>query len=341
MPRRLLAVSATNRRKCLSVLVSAVIFAGLGAATSLIAGRPIQIRTATAALIGASLGLFEEFYVQRPRGNWLRDMHPLRALPIYVLTLVTLYLVSLHLAHLLLWRLDDLPNVYRRLPAGIAFLIVFSLIGLFMLRVAHFVGFETLFHLTAGTYHRPVPEQKLLLFLDINGSTALGEKLGALKMRALVRKFLNDLSQPIIDHGGDIYLYKGDGLIATWDLFQATRENVILSAVDSMFAVVARGSGEYRRLFDVVPSFRIGMHGGEVIVSEQGDAKRSIGIYGDAINIAARMEEAARSHGVACVLSKAVADRLTDRSRLFDLGEEVVRGLSAPVPICSYRPRGP
>ncbi|MBV9754454.1 MAG: adenylate/guanylate cyclase domain-containing protein [Hyphomicrobiales bacterium] len=340
MSRRLVAVTATNRRKFFFVLVSAIIFASLGAATSLVAGRPIQIRTATAALIGTGLGLFEEFYVQSSRGNWLRNMHPLRALPIYVLAMVVLYIISLHLAHLLLWRLDDLPNVYRRLPSGVAFLIVFSLIGLFMLRVAHFVGFETLFHLTVGTYHRPVPEQKLLLFVDINGSTSLGEKLGALKMRALVRKFLSDLSRPIIDHGGDIYLHKGDGLIATWGLSEATRENVILSAVDAMFAAVARESGEYRRVFEVVPTFRVGMHGGEVIVSEQGDAKRSIGIYGDTINIAARMEEAARSHGVACVLSKSLADTLTDRGRLFDLGEEAVKGLSAPIPICSYQPRG-
>jgi hypothetical protein len=50
----------------------------------------------------------------------------------------------------------------------------------------HFIGLENLFHLTVGTYHRPVRERKILLFLDINGSTALSEKLGALSMRSLV-----------------------------------------------------------------------------------------------------------------------------------------------------------
>jgi hypothetical protein len=34
------------------------------------------------------------------------------------------------------------------------------------------------------------------------------------------------------------------------------------------------------------------------VVSEQGDTKRSTGIYGDLIAITARMEEAARAHGV-------------------------------------------
>ena len=66
-------------------------------------------------------------------------------------------------------------------------------------------------------------------------------------------------------------------------------------------------SGAYLSQFDVVPTFRVGVHGGEVVVSEQGDTRRSIGVYGDTINIAARMEDAAKEHGVACVLSGDIA----------------------------------
>jgi len=79
-------------------------------------------------------------------------------------------------------------------------------------------------------------------------------------------------------------------------------------------------------LFGVVPNFRIGIHGGDVVVSEQGDTKRSIGIYGDAINIAARMEDAAAVHGVRCILSEVVAEALVNGERIREIGEEVVRG---------------
>jgi adenylate cyclase len=167
-----------------------------------------------------------------------------------------------------------------------------------MIRVAHFIGLRTLLDLMIGTYHRPVEERKVLLFLDINGSTALGERLGALTMRSLVGRFLSNVSQPIVDYGGEIYLYKGDGLIAVWNRADAFRSDAILKAVDAMFATVAKERDVYERLFGAVPCFRVGIHGGAVIVSEQGDAKRSIGIYGDAINIAARMEEAARAQNV-------------------------------------------
>jgi adenylate cyclase len=331
-------MTATTRRKLAAVMLATVIFGLLGAVTTAAVGRPVEIGTMNALLIGAGIGLFEEFYVQSPRGNWMRAMHPLRSIFIYILVVIALYLAALHVTHLLLGRLDDLPVVYRRLGYGIAFFTAFSIPGILMIRVAHFIGLRTLLDLLIGTYHRPIQERKVLLFLDINGSTALGERLGALRMRAFVRKFLSDLSQPIVDHDGEVYLYKGDGLIAIWNWTDAVRADAILRAVDAMFAAIARERGSYEREFGVSPAFRTGIHGGDVIVSEQGDARRSIGIYGDAINIAARMEEAARAHNVGCVISEAVAGALSDRSRLRALGSEQVKGISTPIPICEYAP---
>ena len=106
-----------------------------------------------------------------------------------------------------------------------------------------------------------------------------------------------------------------------------------------MYSAVELQRAAYQKLFGIVPSFRIGIHGGDVIVSEQGGAKRSIGIYGDTINIAARMEEAARAHGVPCVISAAVVQALASRARFREIGEEPVKGISAPIRICEYRPR--
>ena len=111
----------------------------------------------------------------------------------------------------------------------------------------------------------------------------------------MVGKFLFDISKPITDFGGEIYLYKGDGLIAIWDWQEAVRDDKILRALDAVFAAVApRARAAILAQFGVVPTFRIGVHGGDVVVSEQGDTKRSIGIYGSTINIASRMEEAAK-----------------------------------------------
>jgi class 3 adenylate cyclase len=340
MAVKLIGCSTSTRRKLVSILLSILIFSLSAGASAFAAGHPLTSSVATAIFVGTAVGLFEEFYFQTPRGAWLRSMQPLRSICIYTLVVIVIFLVAVHLSHLLLGRLDELPDIYRHLPLAIAVFVIFGVAGILAIRVIHFVGAETLFHLMVGTYHRAVTEGRALMFIDINESTALAERLGALKTRSLVGKFLFDISKPITDHGGEIYLYKGDGLIAIWGSAEAARDCSLLQAIDAIFARMGHEKGEFRRQFGMVPTFRIGVHGGDVVVSEQGDDKRSIGIYGDTINIAARMEDAAKKHGVACVISEAIVIMLniSNDSRLIRLGEEQVRGISVPIHIYEYRP---
>src|SRR5262249_7051064 len=110
-----------------------------------------------------------------------------------------------------------------------------------------------------------------------------------------------------------------------------------LRAINAIFATIGREQVDFLEQFGVVPSFRVGVHGGEVVVSEQGDTKRAIGVYGSTINIAARMEEAAKAHNVACVVSGDVAEALCQHDgRLLPIGHEKVRGISAEIPIFEY-----
>ena len=122
------------------------------------------------------------------------------------------------------------------------------------------------------------------------------------------------------------------------DLREAIRDNRILRTIDAVFATIQRERREYLGQFGVVPSFRIGVHGGEVVVSEQGDTKRAIGVYGTTINIAARMEEAAKTHNVACAISGDVAENLRgEEGQLIPIGHEKIRGSAVEIPIYEYR----
>jgi class 3 adenylate cyclase len=334
-------LSISTRRKLASILLSVTIFALLAGLASRAAGRPPIFATLNAVFVGTGVGLFEEFYVQGLRGRRIRNIHPLRAILIYTTIVVVMFFVGIHITHFLLWPFYRLPVPYAMLPLVIPLVILFAVIGIVVMRTAHFIGIETLFHLTVGTYHRPVLQEKVLVFLDINNSTALAEELGAVRTKSLVGKFLFDISKPITDHGGEIYLYKGDGLIALWDWREAVRDNRILRTIDAVFATIRRERREYLELFGVVPSFRIGVHGGEVVVSEQGDTKRAIGVYGTTINIAARMEEAAKTHNVACAISGDVAENLRgEEARLIPIGYEKIRGSAVEIPIYEYRVAG-
>ena len=333
-----LHVSISTRRKLASILLAVAIFAFLAGLTSFATRGAIVYALIDSIFVGTGVGLFEQFYVQSLRGRWLRSMHPLLSISVYTAVVAVLFVVAVHLSHLATGGWDTLPRAYRRLPVALPLVVAFSVIGIVVMRTVHFIGIETLFHLMIGTYHRPVLEEKVLLFLDINNSTGLAEHLGAVQIKSLVGKFLFDISKPITDYGGEIYLYKGDGLIALWDWHEAIRGNRILRAIDAVFAAVRREEVAYQRQFGVVPRFRIGVHGGEVVVSEQGDTKRAIGVYGSSINIAARMEEAAKTHNVACAISGDVAQALADgEPQLRPLGDEQVKGISVEIPIFEYR----
>ena len=259
----------------------------------------------------------------------------------YTIVVAIMFVISVNLAHLLLYRFYGLPVPYSRLPFVLPIVVAFAVIGIVVMRTVHFIGIETLFHLMVGTYHRPVVQEKVIVFVDINDSTSLSERLGAVQTKSLVGKFLFDISKPMTDHGGEIYLYKGDGLIALWAWREAVRDGQILKAIDAVFDTIRREDSAFREQFGVVPGFRMGVHGGEVVVSEQGDTKRAIGVYGSTINIAARMEEAAKTHNVRCVISGDVADAVAedDGNRLSLIGHEKIRGISTEMPIFEYRPR--
>ena len=222
-------ISISTRRKLTSILLAVTIFAVLAGLATLAQGRPVIFGVLNAIFVGTGAGIFEQYYVQSLRGRWIRNIHPLLSISIYTFVISIMFFISINVSHLLLrpWYISPVP--YGRLPIILPIVIVLSVIGIVVMRAVHFIGIETLFHLMIGTYHRPVVEQKVLVFVDINNSTALAERLGALKIKSLVGKFLFDISKPITDHGGDIYLYKGDGLIAIWDWGDAVRGNRMLS----------------------------------------------------------------------------------------------------------------
>ena len=119
-------ISISTLRKLASILLSVVIFAFLAGLTTLAVGRPVIFGIIHAIFVGSGVGFFEQFYVQTPRGRWLRSMHPVRSIFLYSIVVVTLYIISFHLSHVILWRFEDLPMAYHKLPIAIPLVHIFS-----------------------------------------------------------------------------------------------------------------------------------------------------------------------------------------------------------------------
>ena len=209
------------------------------------------------------------------------------------------------------WLADELPRI-----VGITFSASLVVGAIFEFR--RMIGGRVLGSFLLGTYHRPRREQRIVMFLDIAGSTALAEQMGEVRVHDLITRFFFDIDEPIADHEGEVHTYVGDEVIVTWPLSEVPDRNA--RSLRCFFAVEERMidlASSYTQEFGVVPRFRAGIHSGPVVVSECGDAKRQIAYCGDTMNVAARLCDHCKAAGEALIAS---ADMLSNAA--------VPRGLS-------------
>ena len=176
----------------------------------------------------------------------------------------------------------------------------------FILQMNRLVGANVLGYFVAGVYHRPKAEERLFLFLDLAGSTRLAERLGSRRYFELLRRFVDDLTDPVLETGGEIYQYAGDEVVVTWPMAIGLQDAACVRCFFDIRAAIRRDAARYEREFGVVPAFRGGLHGGAVTAGELGDLRRQIVFVGDILNTAARLEEYAKRTGHDLVVSGAV-----------------------------------
>jgi class 3 adenylate cyclase/tetratricopeptide (TPR) repeat protein len=148
---------------------------------------------------------------------------------------------------------------------------------------------------TALTAAAPATEQRkvvTVVFSDVTGSTALGERLDPESLRRVLARYFELASQVVERHGGSVEKFIGDAVMAVFGV-PHVHEDDALRAVRA--AAELRGSleplnAELERDYGTTLSVRIGINTGEVVT---GTEERLA--TGDAVNVAARLEQAAQS----------------------------------------------
>ncbi len=232
------------------------------------------------------------------------------------------------------WLIAGFPRI-----VGIAF-VMSVLIGA-VFELTRLVGGRVLFNVILGRYRRPTREERVLLFLDLVGSTSLAESMGELRMHDLVTRFFFDIDKAILAHGGEVHAYVGDEVIVTWRLAAQMSERHYL---DCFFAIqdrIAERADLYRREFGVVPNFRAGLHTGSVVISECGDSRRQIAYFGDTMNVTARLQEHCKEVGRALLVSADLLRLVHPGSDLVveALGPTQLRGRAAAVEVFAVERR--
>jgi adenylate cyclase len=169
----------------------------------------------------------------------------------------------------------------------------------------------------------PVRRLTAILAADVAGYSRL---MGADEegTHARLQAHLRELIEPkIAEHRGRVVKNTGDGFLAEF----ASVIDAVRCAVDMQRGMAERNSGTppVKRI-----EFRIGINLGDVIVEGED-------IFGDGVNVAARLEALAEPGGI-CI-SRVVRDQVRDRLdyTFEDLGEQSVKNIARPVRVYALR----
>ncbi len=155
----------------------------------------------------------------------------------------------------------------------------------------------------AGKYRQAKNENRIVMFLDLKDSTPIAEKLGHEQYFGFIREFIRMISLAIIDHKGLIYQYVGDEIVVSWITSRKNCNKALATVVDARKNIQKR-SEWFRRKYDMVPEFRVGIHAGEVTIGEIGVVKKDLAMSGDTMNTSARIRSACNELNQKFLVSK-------------------------------------
>ena len=124
------------------------------------------------------------------------------------------------------------------------------------------------------------------LFCDVSGSTALGEELDPEVLRGVLNRYFEVIRGIIERHGGTVEKFIGDAVMAVFGIPRVHEDD----ALRAVRAAAETGSGcrWWPRRSGVALRFRTGVNTGAVLMGEGENLA-----IGDAVNVAARLEQAA------------------------------------------------
>jgi class 3 adenylate cyclase/tetratricopeptide (TPR) repeat protein len=185
---------------------------------------------------------------------------------------------------------------------------------------------------TAPAVAEAPPEERrkaTVLFADLSGYTAVAERMDPEAVKSLVEGALRRLGQEVTRYGGRVDKYIGDNVMAVFgapvahedDPERAVRAGLAMqTAMEEINEQLADSAG-------VSFLLRVGINSGEVLAGQVGDGYT---VMGDPVNVAARLQAAARPGSVTV---GETTHRLTRRAIEYEELEPFdLKGKSEPVP---------
>ena len=302
----------------------------------------LLVPSIVAGVFGLGIGLVELKFLSKwfKKGSFFKKISFKSAIYVILIIIFTMVVTSLGTAYEMgTSPLNDKVLAYSfNFFTSTAFwtILLYITVGmmlcLFYLEVSNNIGQHVLLNVFAGKYHHPVVEDRIFMFVDMKSSTKIAEQLGHVKYFELLREYYYTMSDAIIDFGGQVYQYVGDEVVITWGL----KNNLEAECIQCFFAMkdaISRKKDRFMSDYGVVPTFKAGVHLGEVTTGEIGKVKKDIVFTGDVLNTTARIQGLCNTYQSELLLSGQLIEALPIENAfsIKELGETELRGRNEKV----------
>jgi adenylate cyclase len=192
----------------------------------------------------------------------------------------------------------------------------------------------------------PVNQNAAIVFIDLSGFTSLSERLGADRIRELLKDFHALVDKEAVACGGMITSFLGDGAMILFGLPGPAADDASRAAECSA-GLCASAELWLTSLPSSIASdlgFKVGAHFGIIVASRLGGKSyHHITATGDTVNVASRLMEVAANHGMQLALSDELVRAAGRECAVFESGvltgphETWIRGRSGSLPIWLWR----
>jgi class 3 adenylate cyclase len=176
---------------------------------------------------------------------------------------------------------------------------------------------------------REIRKTVTIVFSDLVGSTAIGERLDSESLRAVMSRYFDVMRAELERHGGTVEKFIGDAVMAVFglpNLHEDDAERAVRAAA-GMQAALEGLNAELDARFGVTLKNRTGVNTGEVVAGDPGAGQAFV--TGDAVNLAKRLEQAAPPGSV--LIGKATYPLIKDAVQAGPLESFSVKGKADPV----------
>jgi adenylate cyclase len=195
-----------------------------------------------------------------------------------------------------------------------------------------------------------VQREGTVMFSDLRGFTSFAETLEPATVIGALNRYLTAMSEAILDHGGTLVAYMGDGIMAVFGapLAQDDHADRAFAASRDMLDRL-EGFNDWLRQEGLHEGFKmgIGLNSGQVMSGHVGSERRlEYTALGDTTNTAARLEGMTKGTPYQLYVADSTRSRLSEtHDDLVEVGEFEVRGRTATVKLWSLaeepEPAGP